>query len=340
MHQISHARPSPLPPPLPPSPDPNPRPEIQKALQQVLYASSSGGGAMSSTRLSVLVQSALGSMSRSSGAFIDLDTFNGDLSVAKAVRLLLSDKGASLRGLLVEETVAICDTLLRQNTRRAVTTLLNSLPRPPFVGRLLPRIETVPLPVLVPAMPFSATSLPAAQRVSVSVSQQQQQQAAGGSPFNAPSLLSQLRPVLATPTQLLDSVAPKLSREEELYALALSDASAQFLGNDARSVVNGDAAQDPLAALRLLVRFAQTGAAGKVLPGLAQLGPLGSTLSNLWALVSGGGSGPVQSTAQLDELLAALGALEPAEQAALNEFGGRVGAELQSRLVTRLQVLR
>ena len=251
------------------------RPEIQKALQQVLYASKNGGGSggLSTTRLSVLLQSALGVISRNSGAAIDFDTFNGDLSVKNAVKLLLSDKGQSLRNLLVEESVSIGDVLLRQNTRKTFMSLLARVPRPPFFGNLLPRPETLPVPFFVPSASASGATL---------VSQQSLQ--TGRSAFS---------PVLVTPTQLLDCVAPKLSREEELYAIALTDASSQFLGSDARVLINGDVVQDPMAALRLLLRLVETGAAGVggQLPGFSQLGPLGATISSLWSLVGGGGLG-------------------------------------------------
>eukprot|EP01035_Chromulina_nebulosa_P018089 gene18089-23737_t len=51
------------------------RPEIQKALQKVLYSSSSS---LQSTRLSVLINSALGVISKSTDSFIDLDSIPED----------------------------------------------------------------------------------------------------------------------------------------------------------------------------------------------------------------------------------------------------------------------
>jgi aarF domain-containing kinase len=95
------------------------RPEIQKALQQVLYApgggADGGGGALRGTRLSVLLNSALGIVAKTSGAFVDLDSVPADgVSTIASVKFLLSDKARSLRALLVDEAALAGDVLLRQ----------------------------------------------------------------------------------------------------------------------------------------------------------------------------------------------------------------------------------
>ena len=78
------------------------RPEIQRALQEVLYASGGQGtadGIVSTNRLSVLLNSALGVVARQAGgAFVDLDSLpEGAVDLATSMRFLLSDKASSLR---------------------------------------------------------------------------------------------------------------------------------------------------------------------------------------------------------------------------------------------------
>ena len=124
--------------------------------------------------------------------------------------------------------------LLRQALRKSVPRFFAQLPRPPTLpfplpfappgvqltaeGQL-PNPEDVPGPFLVPS------SNP------------------GGSPA----------PVLASPAKVLDAVAPRLSREEELFALALGDLAEGTLGSDVATLVAGDAIADPgaIAALAL-----------------------------------------------------------------------------------------
>jgi aarF domain-containing kinase len=68
------------------------RPEIQRALQQVLYSKTSNG--MQGTRLSVLLNSALGVVSRQTGgAFVDFDSIPEDgVDLTTSVKFLLSPK--------------------------------------------------------------------------------------------------------------------------------------------------------------------------------------------------------------------------------------------------------
>ena len=136
--------------------------------------------------------------------------------------------------------------------RKAFTAATTRFPRPPLIGRFLPAPETVPAPFVVPS-------------------------AGGRPPFT---------PVLLAPADVLEAAAPRLSRGEEMYALALAgtlrpspfylpyphpvipytyfsccstlsfsiiDAAAQALGPDAATVVKGDAFVDPSAALRFLL---------------------------------------------------------------------------------------
>ena len=87
------------------------RPALQKALQDVLYSGGTttskgvkgkkGKEELRTTRLSVLLNSAMGVVNRESGAFVDLDTVpQGGVSLGEALSYLASDKATSLRALL------------------------------------------------------------------------------------------------------------------------------------------------------------------------------------------------------------------------------------------------
>ena len=65
--------------------------------------------------------------------------------------------------------------------------------------------------------------------------------------------------VLSTPSKALDIAVPKLSRDEELYAISITDLTKDTLGGDAAIVVNGDAVIDPRAAARLLLLVISNG---------------------------------------------------------------------------------
>ena len=195
------------------------RPEIQRALQQVLYAK--GGDGLQTTRLSVLLNSALGVVARQSGgAFVDFDSIpEGAVDLTTSVKFLLSEKATSLRGVLVDEAVNAGDILLRQAARKAFSQITTRLPTPPFFGRFLPRPENIRAPFLIPSP-------------------------SGQGPFT---------PVFMTPVEMLDYAAPKLTRDEEFFAISLSDAASQTLGKDAGVVVKGDSLLDPAAALRVVL---------------------------------------------------------------------------------------
>ena len=143
--------------------------------------------------------------------------------------------------------------------------------------------------------------------------------------------------MLATAEQVLDAAAPRLSREEELYALALVDAGSQALGGDgdARAFLAGDLVTEPAAVLRFVLGFAQTGRLGAVSGGLLGGGATDvlTALRGALATTKPGGSGG--ST----EIMAALRDLTADESRELDLFASSVSAAVQSRLVDRLQVL-
>lgn len=315
------------------------RPEIQRALQQVLYAK--GGDGLQTTRLSVLLNSALGVVARQSGgAFVDFDSIpEGAVDLTTSVKFLLSKKALSLREVLIEEAVSAVDILLRQAARKAFGQITTRLPVPPFFGRFLPRPENIRAPFFIPS-------------------------AGGGAPFT---------PVFMTPAEMLEIAAPKLTRDEEFFAISLSDAATQTLGKDAGVVVKGDALLDPAAALRVILGITSSKSIAQMSSPLVAdvsksilnaLSANRATLSQspsvvgvssmegstVQAVLTGedGGSRDIpalnptnmyNSDDGLNNVADGLSDLDAEEQEALRETTTRVFDKLLGRIVTRLQPL-
>ena len=191
------------------------RPEIQQALQEVLFSASTG---LQLNRLFALLNNSQGSVGTKEGAvFVDLDAVPEDgLSLADAIKLLLSDDAESLRALLEDEVENIADILLRQILRKSATESLVAitpprLPTLPFLGDFLspPRVqlEEVRLPFALP----------------------------GGEGGRTTPKIS-----LMTVNEFTDLVAPRLSREEEVYAISIADAVEELLGTDVAGFLRGD----------------------------------------------------------------------------------------------------
>ncbi|KAL3912202.1 MAG: hypothetical protein SGARI_001279 [Bacillariaceae sp.] len=182
------------------------RPEIQSALQEVLYSSDGSNSGLKLSRLLALLNNAAGSVATQDGAvFVDIDAVPEDgISFQEGLKFLLSDKAESLRKLLEPEVDTIVDILTRQIFRQGVSEAVVALtpPRPPaipFLGDILPpspKLDEIPLPMLLP----------------------------GAEGFRSPSMS------VMTIEQLKDTVAPKLSTEDELFALGLADAAEEFFG--------------------------------------------------------------------------------------------------------------
>lgn len=201
------------------------RPEIQRALQEVLFNKDDGSG-FKVSRLLALLHNAAGDVGtqEAGGAFVDLDAVpeDGSLTFADALKYLLSDRADSLRTLLEKEVDVVVDLLARQSLRRGAEELLRgpTLPSPPslpFVGNVLsrfvptpPRLDDVRLPILLPATHGDASTT------------------------TTPTV------GLLTPTEFLDKVAPRLDRDEELYALSLADAADEVCGSDVGALVRGE----------------------------------------------------------------------------------------------------
>eukprot|EP00957_Ditylum_brightwellii_P090063 6858886-Ditylum_brightwellii.AAC.1 len=170
----------------------------------------------------------------------------------------MSDKAESLRSLLEGEVDVITDILTRQVIRRGLQDALVSLspPRPPslpFLGNFLPtppKVDEIPLPILLP----SATD--------------------GGTPTVG----------LLTIREFTDKIAPKLDRDEELYALGLSDAAAEFFGEDVAQFVRGEGLISAKGA-RTVLNAARSGALGSndILDNAA----IKNILESVSAIVSG-----------------------------------------------------
>ena len=70
------------------------------------------------------------------------------------------------------------------------------------------------------------------------------------------------RPLIVSAEELVENLAPKLTREEELYAISLTDLVKSTLGPDAAAVVSGELVTSPLSALRLLLAALAAAPAG------------------------------------------------------------------------------
>lgn len=222
------------------------RPVMQKALQQVLYGNTEGGGddqvgGLQGTRFLVLLNSALGIVAKTD-AFIDLDTVPEDaVSIPQTLKFILSEKAQAVRDLLIQEATLAADVLLRQSFRKSFNILsarvdqrnpVSVLARLPGIGQLFPQTSfvDVPVPLLLPSTSHSAESA-----------------GSGGLPTG--------RPRIITLRDFVETATPRLNREEELYAISLVDAIEQAVGKDAANIASGDVDDAPAAAARLLLSF-------------------------------------------------------------------------------------
>jgi len=333
------------------------RPEIQKSLQQVLYGTNDG--TLGAERLAVLLNSAMGVVARESGsAFVDLDTIPKDaVSMDIALKFFLSEKSLGLRNLLVDEAVNVADILVRQGVRKAVNTLSVSIQRPlPFIPFLpqLPSFDEVPLPVLLPTLNLAAATpggggggggdIGSMGSNSFQENQEQKQTSSSSSseyilgnnennnninknggeiaddlpPFS-------LTPSIVTPKELLNTVTPKLSREEEIYALSIVDLAEKTLGKEVAAIINGDTLSNPTALVRVVLSFL---ASTDVKTAIRSISPdiLGTTVltSSSMSSTSGNSDEERSSFGTLSDMEKILDDLTDKERNALSEFGRKV----------------
>ena len=297
------------------------RPAAQRALQEVLYASTQGGGSiLQGRRLAVMLNSAMGVVARDAGegVFVDLDTIPEDsISLSTGLRYLLSPRAESLRKVLEKEAIGAADILLRQAVRKGGGRLFAQLPQPPRLPGFLPfelpsfpKPEDVPGPMLVPSR-------------------------TGGAPT----------PCLATPNQVLEAAAPKLSREEELFAISLADLAQGTLGRDAAVVLSGDALLEPEAIAGLLLGALATGdVPGTDNPQVAaivkqvreQLKPAEGSYKSFDG--EGTEEGKEEDTGEgVDEIVQAVRDLTPEESEVLQASARLVADAMWERFVDRLE---
>jgi len=309
------------------------RPEIQRALQEVLYTSQGGsGGGLKTSRLTALLNAAMGVASKQDGgAFIDLDS-EEDLDLKRALQFVGSREATSLRNLLEEEAVLAVDILLRQAARKGFGVISSSFRTPtlPVIGRFLPfnplpkiDLEEVRLPFLVPRPGVLPTALSSMVRADASA-------VAGAVSPQA------FTTVLKTPKEMLEIIAPKLSREEELYALSLSDLATETLGSDAGTVTSGDILLEPAAAARFFIKVAQ----GAPITSEALSGLISSdSLENILNTVYSNLGSSAQDDSQINELAGAWNTMSEENKANLLDSTDSVVQKLSDRLSERLQTI-
>ena len=223
------------------------RPEIQKALQEVLYSSGSSNesSGFKLTRLLALLNNAAGSVATQEGAaFVDLDSIpeNG-LSLDDSLRFVLSDQAESLRTLLEPEVDNVVDILSRQILRRAMEEAVLALtpPRPPsipLVGDLFPpspKLDEVPLPILLPRASSTGS----------------------GRLIQAPPSVA-----IMTLRELINAVAPKLTQDEEIFAIGLAEGAGEFLGPEMASLFKGERVLSPQT-MKMVIDSLRSGALGR-----------------------------------------------------------------------------
>lgn len=294
------------------------RPEIQMALQQVLYDTSSGNSLNTNnnsqlklSRLLALLNNAAGAVATKEGAaVVDLDAIpqNG-ISFQEGLKFVLSDKARGLRDLLEKEVDTIVDILTRQIVRQGISEAIVALtpPKPPlflFSGNFLPpspKLDEIPLPIFLP----------------------------GAQGFRTPGV------AIMTIKDLTSIVAPKLTQQEELYALGLADAASEFFGDEVGKFVRGESVLS-VQSVQLILSTLRSGVLGKtnVLSPETIKGVVTAT-SNVLSLAqlesTGGGSKVLD-----EELRSALDNLDPAERQQLDAIVQELTERQIKRVLERL----
>lgn len=303
------------------------RPEIQRALQEVLFSSEEGHSSnkeLKFSRLLALLNNAAGSVATQEGAaFVDLDAVPEDgLSLGAGLKYLLSNKAESLRNLLQDEVDSIVDVLSRQIVRKASSEAMIALapPRPPslpLIGNLfeavappvLPKLEEIPFPFLLPKTQPDGT--------------------------NRPSV------ALLTVPALTDAVAPKLSQDEEIYAVGLAEAAKEFLGEDVANFLQGESIWS-VKTVELGLTALRSGVLGEsnLLSEAnleAVLETVTQTISNL--NLRGGPNKNAASTSLEADLAAGVAELSADERQRLDEITSELTERAVRRVVQRLETV-
>lgn len=276
------------------------RPEVQRALQDVLYTN---GGDLSTARLSTLLNGALNVVAKTKGGvFIDLDSIPEEgVSLDVALAYLLGDDALSLRTLLADELETVADLLARQALRKALGALTRAAPRPPLIGGLLPKPEDIAGPMLLPKV--------------------------GGG----------VAPSVRSVRDVVEAVAPKLTREEELYALSVVDVVKGTLGEDVGALMAGDAVTEPRAAARVVLKVLEGGTATGRGEGMGS-GVVDAVRAGLRTVTRGEVAGRTDG-GNWDEVVGAMGGLGEAERGRLRGEVDKIAEGVWGRWVQRLDVL-
>lgn len=164
--------------------------------------------------------------------FVDLDAVPEDgLSLGDSMKYFLSDDAQSLRNLLNDEIYGIVDIFNRQIFRQGMSEVMIALTPPqlptlPFFGDNFfssPKIEEIAFPILFPTQNGVPVSLG----------------------------LMNLR-------EFTDLIAPRLSRDEEIYALGISEAIGEVLGEDFANFLRGESVLSE-ESLRILLSAVRSG---------------------------------------------------------------------------------
>ena len=287
------------------------RPEIQKALQEVLYTSGSGDGSrMKFTRLLALLNNAAGAVSTQEGAaFVDLDSIpEGGLSIKDGLKFVLSDNAISLRALLETEVDNGVDIVTRQIFRRAISEAVVAmapprLPSIPFLGDIFPpppAMDEIPIPIVLP--PASNTNRPTVSFLTIK--------------------------------EFTDLVAPKLSQDEEIYAISLAD----FIGDEIGGLLKGERVLSPQS-VDLVLRTVRSGALGRsdLLPVNNEvLQSVTGFVQNAWNTVRRQSNTNSNASALELDLFNAVKSLSDTEQEAMNEIINEITRRSIERAVNRL----
>eukprot|EP00529_Nitzschia_sp_RCC80_P000255 CAMPEP_0113453104 /NCGR_PEP_ID=MMETSP0014_2-20120614/7188_1 /TAXON_ID=2857 /ORGANISM="Nitzschia sp." /LENGTH=864 /DNA_ID=CAMNT_0000344493 /DNA_START=471 /DNA_END=3065 /DNA_ORIENTATION=+ /assembly_acc=CAM_ASM_000159 len=291
------------------------RPEIQTALQEVLYSSDgSSSSGLKLSRLLALLNNAAGAVATKEGAaFVDLDTVPEDgIGFGDGLKFLLSNKAESIRQLLEPEIDYIADILTRQIIRQGISeaTVALTPPRPPalpFLGDIFPaspKIDEVPFPLLIP----------------------------GSDGLQSASF------TIATAKTLQDALAPKLSQDDELFALSLADAASEFFGSEVGNFIRGESVFS-VQSIELLLSGLRSGVIGRsdaLSPESVQT--VVDNISSLLALARGSSNGSSASSASIEqELQDAVDSLDSTERARLDEIVNEITRRSIERGLTRLR---
>jgi len=279
---------------------------VQKALQEVLYSNNDDGtSGLKLSRLLALLNNAAGSVATQDGAvFVDIDAVPEDgISFQEGLKFMMSEDAESLRNLLEPEVDSIVDILTRQIFRQGIQEAVVALtpPRPPalpFLGDILPpspKLDELPLPLLLP----------------------------GAEGVRSPSF------TVTTIQKLTDAVAPKLSQDDELFALGLADAAQEFFGESMGDFVRGESVFST-ESIEILLSGLRSGVVGKTdLLSEEAVETVVDTTTSILNLVQGSSASESEMEKDLRD---AVNNLNAAEKERFNDIVN----ELTQRSITRL----